>query len=66
VCRIVNGRTTVAWVADAHVAALDAQIGSLKVSRAVLYTVATQTSHCPWIMPGTSFTTSSRQERLVN
>jgi DNA-binding transcriptional MerR regulator len=40
VCRVLSGRTTVAQVADAHVAALDAQIRSLKVSRAVLYTVA--------------------------
>ena len=40
VCRVLNGRTTVAEVADAHVAALDAQIRSLKVSRAVLSTVA--------------------------
>ncbi|MER6135642.1 MerR family transcriptional regulator [Streptomyces sp. NPDC001815] len=40
VVRVVSGRTTVAEVADAHVAALDAQIRSLKVSRAVLSTVA--------------------------
>lgn len=40
VCRVLSGRTTVAGVADAHVAALDAQIRSLKVSRAVLSTVA--------------------------
>ncbi|MBT2426877.1 MerR family transcriptional regulator [Streptomyces sp. CB00316] len=40
VCRVLSGRTTVAEVADAHVAALDAQIRSLKVSRAVLSTVA--------------------------
>ena len=40
VCRVLSGRTTVAQVADAHVAALDAQIRSLKVSRAVLSTVA--------------------------
>jgi DNA-binding transcriptional MerR regulator len=33
VCRVLGGRTTVAEVADAHVAALDAQIRSLKVSR---------------------------------
>ncbi|KOV68508.1 MerR family transcriptional regulator [Streptomyces sp. NRRL WC-3618] len=39
-CRVLSGRTTVAQVADAHVAALDAQIRSLKVSRAVLSTVA--------------------------
>jgi DNA-binding transcriptional MerR regulator len=40
VCRVLSGRTTVAEVADAHAAALDAQIRSLKVSRAVLSTVA--------------------------
>lgn len=40
VCRVLSGRTTVAEVADAHVAALDARIRSLKVSRAVLSTVA--------------------------
>ena len=40
VCHVLSGRTTVAEVADAHVAALDAQIRSLKVSRAVLSTVA--------------------------
>ncbi|MFJ2738244.1 MerR family transcriptional regulator [Streptomyces sp. NPDC087440] len=40
VCRVLSGRASVAEVADAHVAALDAQIRSLKVSRAVLSTVA--------------------------
>ncbi|MGW8378219.1 MerR family transcriptional regulator [Streptomyces sp. ODS28] len=40
VCRVLSGRATVAGVADAHVAALDARIRSLKVSRAVLSTVA--------------------------
>ncbi|CAM5412253.1 MerR family transcriptional regulator [Streptomyces spiroverticillatus] len=40
VCRVVSGRTTVAEVADAHVAAIDAQIRALKVSRAVLSTVS--------------------------
>ncbi|MEV8046892.1 MerR family transcriptional regulator [Streptomyces griseoluteus] len=40
VCRVLSGRTTVAEVADAHVTALDAQIRSLKMSRAVLSTVA--------------------------
>ncbi|MFJ3159760.1 helix-turn-helix domain-containing protein [Streptomyces kanasensis] len=40
VCRVLSGRATVAEVAEAHVAALDAQIRSLKVSRAVLSTVA--------------------------
>jgi DNA-binding transcriptional MerR regulator len=44
VCRVLSGRTTIAEVADAHVAALDAQIRSLKVSRAVLSTVATRGS----------------------
>ncbi|MFD5913065.1 MerR family transcriptional regulator [Streptomyces massasporeus] len=44
VCRVLSGRTTVAEVAEAHVAALDAQIRSLKVSRAVLSTVATRGS----------------------
>ncbi|MFF9689799.1 MerR family transcriptional regulator [Streptomyces sp. NPDC014623] len=38
--RVLSGRSTVAEVADAHVTALDAQIRSLKVSRAVLSTVA--------------------------
>src|SRR6187551_2766103 len=37
--RVLDGRATVAEVAEAHVAALDAQIRSLKVSRAVLSTV---------------------------
>ncbi|WP_336317619.1 MerR family transcriptional regulator [Streptomyces lavendofoliae] len=40
VCRVLSGRTTVAEAADVHVAALDARIRSLKVSRAVLSTVA--------------------------
>ncbi|MFD9374232.1 MerR family transcriptional regulator [Streptomyces sp. NPDC059999] len=40
VCRVLSGRTTVAEVADAHVAALDARIRSLRVSRAVLSTVS--------------------------
>jgi DNA-binding transcriptional MerR regulator len=40
VCRVLGGHTTVAEIATAHVAALDAQIRSLKVSRAVLSTVA--------------------------
>ncbi|MER5840337.1 MerR family transcriptional regulator [Streptomyces prasinus] len=44
VCRVLSGRTTVAEVARAHVAALDARIRSLKVSRAVLSTVATRGS----------------------
>ncbi|MFD0227802.1 helix-turn-helix domain-containing protein [Streptomyces hirsutus] len=44
VCRVLSGRTTVAEVARAHVAALDTQIRSLKVSRAVLSTVATRGS----------------------
>jgi DNA-binding transcriptional MerR regulator len=38
--KVLAGETTVAEVAAAHVAALDAQIGSLKVTRAVLSTVA--------------------------
>ncbi|MEU0650570.1 MerR family transcriptional regulator [Streptomyces umbrinus] len=38
--RVVAGETTVAEVAATHVAALDAQIRSLKVTRAVLSTVA--------------------------
>ncbi|MFI1418788.1 MerR family transcriptional regulator [Streptomyces sp. NPDC020731] len=38
--RVLTGETTVARVAVAHVAALDAQIRSLKVTRAVLSTVA--------------------------
>jgi DNA-binding transcriptional MerR regulator len=37
---VVSGETTVAQVAATHVAALDAQIRSLKVTRAVLSTVA--------------------------
>jgi DNA-binding transcriptional MerR regulator len=40
VCRVLDGTATVAEVAEAHVAALDAQIRSLKVSRAVLSTVS--------------------------
>lgn len=40
VCRVLDGRTTVAEVAEAHVAAIDARIRSLKVSRAVLSTVS--------------------------
>ncbi|GAA2473620.1 helix-turn-helix domain-containing protein [Winogradskya humida] len=42
--RVLEGRATVAEVADAHVAALDAQIRSLKVSRAVLSTVSKRRS----------------------
>jgi DNA-binding transcriptional MerR regulator len=38
--RVLDGRATVAEVAAAHVTALDAQIRSLKVSRAVLSTVS--------------------------
>ncbi|MEV5335984.1 MerR family transcriptional regulator [Streptomyces werraensis] len=38
--RVLTGETTVAQVAAAHVAALDARIRSLKVTRAVLSTVA--------------------------
>ncbi|MFD7700201.1 MerR family transcriptional regulator [Streptomyces caelestis] len=38
--RVLTGETTVARVAAAHVTALDAQIRSLKVTRAVLSTVA--------------------------
>ncbi|WP_330459918.1 MerR family transcriptional regulator [Streptomyces sp. NBC_00820] len=38
--RVLAGETTVAEVAAAHVVALDAQIGALKVTRAVLSTVA--------------------------
>ncbi|MFF5159767.1 MerR family transcriptional regulator [Streptomyces sp. NPDC000348] len=38
--RVLTGETTVAQVAAAHVAALDAQIRSLRVTRAVLSTVA--------------------------
>ncbi|WP_217130636.1 MerR family transcriptional regulator [Streptomyces sp. AC558_RSS880] len=38
--RVLTGETTVARVAAAHVAALDTQIRSLKVTRAVLSTVA--------------------------
>jgi DNA-binding transcriptional MerR regulator len=37
---VLAGETTVARVAAAHVAALDAQIGSLRLTRAVLSTVA--------------------------
>ncbi|WP_229071008.1 MerR family transcriptional regulator [Actinoplanes sp. DH11] len=40
VCRVLDGRTTMADVAETHVAALDARIRSLKVSRAVLSTVS--------------------------
>jgi len=38
---VLSGRATVAEVADAHVAGLDAQIRSLKASRAVLSSVVT-------------------------
>jgi DNA-binding transcriptional MerR regulator len=38
--RVLEGRATVAEIAAAHVAAIDAQIRSLKVSRAVLSTVS--------------------------
>jgi len=41
---VLEGRATIAEVADAHVAALDAQIRSLKVSRAVLSTVSKRQS----------------------
>lgn len=44
VCRVLERRATVAQVAEAHVAALDARIRSLKVSRAVLSTVAKRDS----------------------
>ncbi|MEU6917427.1 MerR family transcriptional regulator [Streptomyces olindensis] len=42
--RVLAGETTVAQVAAAHVVALDAQIRSLKVTRAVLSTVAKRDS----------------------
>ena len=42
--RVLEGRATVAEVAAAHVAAIDAQIRSLKVSRAVLSTVSKRRS----------------------
>jgi DNA-binding transcriptional MerR regulator len=42
--RVLDGRATVAEVAEAHVAALDAQIRALKVSRAVLSTVSKRQS----------------------
>ncbi|GHJ36158.1 MerR family transcriptional regulator [Streptomyces sp. TS71-3] len=38
--RVLAGEATVAEVADAHVAAIDAQIRSLRITRAVLSTVA--------------------------
>ena len=44
VCRVLDGRATVAEVAEAQVAALDARIRSLKVSRAVLSTVSKRDS----------------------
>jgi DNA-binding transcriptional MerR regulator len=44
VCRVLDGQATVAAVAAAHVAALDAQIRALKVSRAVLSTVSKRSS----------------------
>lgn len=40
VCRVLNGRAAVAEVAGTHVAAIDAQIRSLRVSRAVLSMVS--------------------------
>ncbi|AGZ42229.1 MerR family transcriptional regulator [Actinoplanes friuliensis] len=42
--RVLDGRATVAEVAEVQVAAIDAQIRSLKVSRAVLSTVSKQRS----------------------
>ncbi|GHH80665.1 MerR family transcriptional regulator [Streptomyces sulfonofaciens] len=42
--RVLAGETTVAQVASAHVAALDAQIRSLRTTRAVLSTVARRDS----------------------
>jgi DNA-binding transcriptional MerR regulator len=42
--RVLEGRSTIAEVADTHVAAIDAQIRSLKVSRAVLSTVSKRQS----------------------
>ncbi|BCJ48607.1 MerR family transcriptional regulator [Actinoplanes sp. NBRC 14428] len=44
VCRVLDGGTTVADVARAHIAAIDARIRSLKVSRAVLSTVSKRDS----------------------
>ncbi|SDS35003.1 helix-turn-helix domain-containing protein [Actinoplanes derwentensis] len=44
VCRVLDGRATVAAVAAAQVTAIDARIRSLKVSRAVLSTVAKRDS----------------------
>ncbi|MFC7535092.1 MerR family transcriptional regulator [Actinoplanes sp. GCM10030250] len=40
VCRVLDGRASIAEIADAHVAALDARIRSLRTSRAVLSTVS--------------------------
>ena len=42
--RVLDGRGTIAEVADTHVAAIDAQIRALKVSRAVLSTVSKRRS----------------------
>jgi DNA-binding transcriptional MerR regulator len=44
VCRVLEGHATIAEVAAVHVAALDAQIRSLRVSRAVLSTVSKRDS----------------------
>ncbi|MDY7090044.1 MAG: MerR family transcriptional regulator [Actinomycetota bacterium] len=40
VARVLDGRATIAEVAEVHVAAIDARIRALRVSRAVLFTVA--------------------------
>ncbi|MFJ6700614.1 MerR family transcriptional regulator [Streptomyces sp. NPDC091272] len=67
VCRVLGGRTTVAEIAAAHVTALDARIRSLKVSRAVLSTVAKRgsTTEETALMNRLARLSATERERIV-
>ncbi|MFG1925928.1 MerR family transcriptional regulator [Cryptosporangium sp. NPDC048952] len=64
VVRVLDGRATVTEIADAHVAALDARIRSLKVTRAVLSTVAKRRSRIEEIAVMNRLARLSATERL--
>ena len=65
--RVLDGRATVGEVADAHVAALDAQIRSLKVSRAVLSILAKRgsTAEEAALMNRLARLSAAERERIV-
>ncbi|EFE66979.1 LOW QUALITY PROTEIN: MerR-family transcriptional regulator, partial [Streptomyces viridosporus ATCC 14672] len=65
--RVLTGETTVAQVAAAHVAALDAQIRALKVTRAVLSTVARRgsTAEEATLMNGLARLSTTERRRII-